>query len=195
MNRPSLAAHEAFACQAVDCLAKLADADGDEIRRVVPALAAAICEEAIARAGLSFSDSERHWMAERVLDEAFGSGPLEPLLRDETTDAVVILGPRDVCLERDGQLTETAVVFADDQHIRRTFERRIGIERYLERVPGEGGPTWRLDLRKLRQRMAQAAKGDTAMPAASAAAPTASPVPAPPRQAGGIARWLAKIFG
>jgi len=112
-----LQAHQEFTRKftTADRLAELADTGPADIRRIVLAIAESARDEALASAELCPSDSERHWITERVIDEAFGMGPLEPLLRHPDGDAIVILGPRDVCLERDGALCETEVVFADQQ--------------------------------------------------------------------------------
>jgi hypothetical protein len=197
MNRPSpelvacmLQAHEEFARRftSVDSLAELADAGPDDIRRVVTTVVESACDEAVASTGLTLNPTQRKWMATGVLDEAFGSGPLEPLLRDENSDAILILGPRDVCLERDGQIRETEVVFADEQHIQRLFELRAAIKKFLQRVPSADGPTWRIDLRGLRQRVADVTSGQA--PADDAVAPQPST-----SSARGFGGWLARLFG
>ncbi len=207
MNKPApelvrwmLKAHEEFACKlSLDGrLAELGDAEPEEIRRVVQAVVEAACDKALTSEGVAPSLSQRRWMTEGVLDQAFGLGLLEPLLRNGDGDAIVILGPRDVCVERDGQLVETAVVFADEEHVVRTLERRPAIEPYLARVPGEGGPSWRIDLNKLRERQrevaAAAAASAEVLPAAAAASAPAASAPVASQSAEGLGGWLKKLW-
>ena len=49
-----------------------------------------------------------------VLDETFGHGPLEPLLRDPTISDILVNGPKTVYVERAGRLELSPVVFNDE---------------------------------------------------------------------------------
>ena len=51
--------------------------------------------------------SERERLVEEVLDETFGLGPLEPLMRDPTITDILINGPKIIYIEQRGQLKRT----------------------------------------------------------------------------------------
>jgi pilus assembly protein CpaF len=73
---------------------------------------------------LSLGDRER--LVDQVLDEAFGLGPLEPLMRDATIADILINGPKTVYIERDGRLELTDVAFRDDRHLVQIVQRIVG---------------------------------------------------------------------
>jgi len=86
-------------------------------------------EEVFGRAledeGLALTRAERARMLEQITDEIVGLGPLEPLLRDESITEVMVNGPRQVYLERDGKLELTNVNFQNDEHVLRIIDRII----------------------------------------------------------------------
>src|SRR5262245_9758672 len=55
--------------------------------------------------------SERERLVEEVLDETFGLGPLEPLMRDPTITDILINGAKTVYVERNGQLEPANIAF------------------------------------------------------------------------------------
>src|SRR6476646_5347436 len=61
----------------------------------------------------------------RQIEEIFGVGPWEPLLRDESISEVMVNGPRQVYIERSGKLELTNVVFQNDDHVMRIIDRII----------------------------------------------------------------------
>jgi pilus assembly protein CpaF len=69
------------------------------------------------RTPLSLAEKER--VVEEVLDEVFGLGPLEPLLRDPTISDILVTTPRLVYVERGGKLYRTSVEFKDNTHLLR----------------------------------------------------------------------------
>ena len=71
-----------------------------EVRRQIEELFGKIAEEE----GLALTRAERVRMLEQITDEILGLGPLEPLLRDETLTEVMVNGPQQVYIERDGKL-------------------------------------------------------------------------------------------
>ena len=64
--------------------------------------------------------------AEAVIDSLVGMGPIEPLLRDDRVSDVLVNGPDDVWVERDGHLERTEVRFEDEEDIAAAVERIIG---------------------------------------------------------------------
>jgi pilus assembly protein CpaF len=70
--------------------------------------------------------SERERLVNEVLDETFGLGPLEPLMRDLGITDILVNGPKTVYVERDGQLERSAVVFNDERHLLQIVQRIVG---------------------------------------------------------------------
>jgi len=68
---------------------------------------------------------EKDRLADEVLDEVFGLGPLEPLLSDPTISDILVTTPRLVYVERAGKLHRTSIQFKDDQHLQRIIEKIV----------------------------------------------------------------------
>ena len=94
-------------------------------RRDVPALPEAIGAIVAAEAAL-LSDAGREQVAERVLRETIGLGPLEELLRDPEVEEVLVNGYEEVWAERRGVLERAEIGFADEEALRDVIERVLG---------------------------------------------------------------------
>jgi pilus assembly protein CpaF len=92
-----------------------------EVRRQIEELFGRIADEE----GLALTRAERVRMLEQITDEILGLGPLEPLLRDETLTEVMVNGPQQVYIEREGKLELTNVTFQNDEHVMRIIQRII----------------------------------------------------------------------
>ena len=92
-----------------------------EVRRQIEELFGKIADEE----GLALTRAERVRMLEQITDEILGLGPLEPLLRDETLTEVMVNGPQQVYIERDGKLELTNVTFQNDEHVMKIIQRII----------------------------------------------------------------------
>jgi pilus assembly protein CpaF len=73
--------------------------------------------------GISRDDRER--LADEIGDDILGHGPLERLLADETVTEIMVNGPFDVWVERQGRLYETTVRFTDESHLRRIINKIV----------------------------------------------------------------------
>ena len=73
--------------------------------------------------GLARDDRER--LAAEIADDILGHGPLERLLADESVTEIMVNGPHDVWVERQGRLYETTVRFTDDSHLRRIINKIV----------------------------------------------------------------------
>jgi pilus assembly protein CpaF len=71
------------------------------------------------------TDADRLRLIEEVKNEILGLGPLEPLLRDDTISDILVNGPHEVYIERDGKLYRTDVVFQDDDHLLNVIGRIV----------------------------------------------------------------------
>ena len=92
-----------------------------EVRRQIEDLFGKVADEE----GLALTRAERVRMLEQITDEILGLGPLEPLLRDETITELMINGPQQVYIERDGILELTNVTFQNDEHVMKIIQRII----------------------------------------------------------------------
>ncbi|MFN8939271.1 MAG: CpaF family protein [Acidobacteriota bacterium] len=68
---------------------------------------------------------EKQQICDEVLDEVFGLGPLEAMLKDATISDILVNGHKQVYVERKGQLELTNVTFRDDQHLLRIIDKIV----------------------------------------------------------------------
>ena len=69
--------------------------------------------------------SERERLIEEVLDETFGFGPLEILLKEEGVADIMINGPKNVFLEKGGRVIKSPVTFRDNEHLMQILDRIV----------------------------------------------------------------------
>jgi pilus assembly protein CpaF len=69
--------------------------------------------------------AERETMFGEVLDDVFGLGPLEPLLRDPNVSDILVNTCRHVFVERGGRLERVSASFQDDKHLLRIIDRIV----------------------------------------------------------------------
>jgi len=69
--------------------------------------------------------AEREGLFAEVLDDVFGLGPLEPLLRDTTVSDILVNTYRHVYVERKGRLERVTATFQDDKHLLRVIDRIV----------------------------------------------------------------------
>jgi pilus assembly protein CpaF len=91
----------------------------DQLRQAVRRQAEELCQS---RSDL-LSLAERERLVGEVLDETFGLGPLESLMRDPTVSDILINGPKTVYVERNGRLERTLIRFHDDRHVLQVVQR------------------------------------------------------------------------
>jgi pilus assembly protein CpaF len=68
---------------------------------------------------------ERETVSSDVLDELFGLGPLELLLKDPAISDILVNRADQIYIEREGRIEETDVVFRDDKHLMQIIERIV----------------------------------------------------------------------
>ncbi len=68
---------------------------------------------------------ERERLAQEVLDEVFGLGPLEPLMKDHTISDILVNTYKNVYIERNGLLEKTSASFRNDQHLMSIIDRIV----------------------------------------------------------------------
>jgi pilus assembly protein CpaF len=69
------------------------------------------------------SREDRAELAAALTDDILGHGPLERLLADDTVTEIMVNGPYEVWIERDGRLSQTPVRFTDESHLRRIINK------------------------------------------------------------------------
>jgi pilus assembly protein CpaF len=72
---------------------------------------------------LSFAERER--LSREILDEIFGLGPLEPLLKDPTVSDILVNRFNRVYVERAGKIEPTGLSFKDDAHLMQIIDRIV----------------------------------------------------------------------
>ncbi len=73
----------------------------------------------------SLLGDDRERVIKRVIDEAIGFGPIEPLLMDDNVSEVMVNAPDEIYFERDGVIYLSPLRFRDNMHIMRIVERII----------------------------------------------------------------------
>jgi pilus assembly protein CpaF len=102
-------------------LEKLGRSNGDAARdEVLTLIRNAVNSEVVP---LSFAERER--LSREILDEIFGLGPLEPLLKDSTISDILVNRFDRVYIERAGKLELTGLSFKDNQHLMQIIERIV----------------------------------------------------------------------
>jgi pilus assembly protein CpaF len=92
-----------------------------ELRREVQS----VLEKILREDHLPISMTERNRLAEEILDEVFGLGPLEPLLKDPTISDILVNTHKHVYIERHGKLVETSIRFQNDRHLLHIIEKIV----------------------------------------------------------------------
>jgi pilus assembly protein CpaF len=101
--------------------AALATMNREQLRLEVRRFADEWCQ----RSSSLLNRNERERLANEVLDETFGLGPLESLLNDPTITDILINGYDTVYVERNGQLERAPVAFADAGHLLHIVQRIV----------------------------------------------------------------------
>src|SRR6266436_3002880 len=87
----------------------------------------------LADEGTPLSLAERETLFVELLDDVFGLGPLEPLLRDPSISDILVNTYRHVFVERGGTLHRVAATFQDDRHLMRVIDRIVsGVGRRVD---------------------------------------------------------------
>ena len=102
-------------------LSKVGDLQGDVFKREIRGVVEMLCD---GESNL-LNRTERDRLVEEILDETFGLGPLELLLKDPTISDILINGPKNIYCERGGKMEKTNVVFRDNAHLLQIIDRIV----------------------------------------------------------------------
>ncbi len=86
---------------------------------------AAIVAEALDEMSVALNKEDRTTLNQDLFDEVMGLGPLEPLLKDETVNDILVNGPKRIFIERGGKLTLTDITFKDERHLLRIIDKIV----------------------------------------------------------------------
>jgi pilus assembly protein CpaF len=102
-------------------LTRVGELEGDVLRREIRLVVEHLCdtEDTLLNRG------ERERLIEEVLDETFGLGPLEFLLKDPTISDILINGPKKIYVERRGKMEKSDVTFRDNEHLLQIIDRIV----------------------------------------------------------------------
>jgi pilus assembly protein CpaF len=102
-------------------LSRVSDLAGDTLRREIRLVVERLCDTE----NPLLNRMERERLIDEVLDETFGFGPLEMLLKDPTISDILINGPHKIYVERRGKLEKTDVKFRDNDHLLQIIDRIV----------------------------------------------------------------------
>ncbi len=102
-------------------LSRIGDMKGDDLRREIRLVVEHLCdaEETL------LNRQEREKIVDEVLDETFGLGPLELILKDPAVSDILINGPKNIYVEKGGQMQKTDVEFRDGKHLLQIIDRIV----------------------------------------------------------------------
>jgi pilus assembly protein CpaF len=102
-------------------LEKLSSIDDGKARRAV----ATLIQEIVGAQKVPLNAAEKDRVESDLLDEVFGLGPLEPLLKDPTVSDILVNNKDVVYVERRGILERTGAKFRDDRHLMQVIDRIV----------------------------------------------------------------------
>ncbi len=102
-------------------LGALEGASESDLRAEISAIAA----EALEEMAIVLNRDERATLNQELYDEVTGLGPLEPLLKDDTVNDILVNGPHQIFVERDGKLELTTTTFKDERHLLRIIDKIV----------------------------------------------------------------------
>lgn len=82
-------------------------------------------ERLYARTNINLAETLRQQLFRDVLDDLLGYGPIQTLLEEDSITEVMVNGPEDVYVEKDGKLVKTNIAFTGDDHVLQVIDRII----------------------------------------------------------------------
>ena len=102
-------------------LNRVGELEGDVLRREIRRVVEHLCDTE----DTLLNRNERERLVNEVLDETFGLGPLELLLKDSNVCDILINGPKNIYVERQGKMEKTDVEFRDNTHLMQIIDRIV----------------------------------------------------------------------
>ncbi|MBI1492604.1 CpaF family protein [Halocynthiibacter styelae] len=102
-------------------LSALENASESDLRQEIIAIAS----ETLDDLGVVLNREERNTLNQDLFDEVTGLGPLEPLLKDDSVNDILVNGPQQIFVERDGKLEISPITFKDERHLLRIIDKIV----------------------------------------------------------------------
>ncbi len=102
-------------------LSRVGELRGDKLRREIRMVVEHLCDAE----DTLLNRQERERIVDEVLDETFGLGPLELILKDPGVSDILINGPKNIYIEKDGVLQKSEVEFRDGKHLLQIIDRIV----------------------------------------------------------------------
>lgn len=102
---------------------KVDDQDGQS--QVSPEMIKTFLDEIYQSANIQLGEKFKNSLFEEIVDEVQGYGPIQPLLNDPEITEIMVNGPKNIFIEKEGKLTRAAVAFEDDAHVIRIIEKIV----------------------------------------------------------------------
>ena len=102
-------------------LSRVSDLENENMKREVRLVVERLCDGE----NNFLNRAERDRLVEEVMDEVFGLGPLELLLKDPAISDILINGPKNIYCERGGKMEKTNVEFRDNSHLLQIIDRIV----------------------------------------------------------------------
>ena len=84
-----------------------------------------ISNEALSELSVVLNKEDRSQLYQELYDEVMGLGPIEPLLKDDTVNDILINGPQQIFIERAGKLMLSDITFKDEKHLLRIIDKIV----------------------------------------------------------------------
>jgi pilus assembly protein CpaF len=84
-----------------------------------------LVERLLQETGVALNAPGRKQLVQDIIDEIMGLGPLEGLLADASISDILVNGPHQVYVERNGKLVKTDVNFSDDDHLMKIIDKIV----------------------------------------------------------------------
>ncbi len=102
-------------------LSRVGDLKGESLKREIRMVVEHLCDTE----DTLLNRLEREKIVEEVLDETFGLGPLELILKDPKVSDILINGPKNIYVEKGGRMQKTEVEFRDNKHLMQIIDRIV----------------------------------------------------------------------
>ncbi|WP_300062408.1 CpaF family protein [uncultured Roseobacter sp.] len=102
-------------------LSALEHASEQDLRQEISAISAEFLEER----SIVLNREDRQTLTSELYDEVTGLGPLETLLKDDTVNDILVNGPQQIFVERDGKLELSDITFKDERHLLRIIDKIV----------------------------------------------------------------------
>ena len=102
-------------------LSRVGDLKGDTLKREIRMVVEHLCDAE----DTLLNRQERERIVDEVIDEVLGLGPLELILKDPLVSDILINGPKNIYVEKGGQMQKSEVEFRDNKHLLQIIDRIV----------------------------------------------------------------------